>query len=73
MTTSRKPYPSDVSNEEWALVAPYLTLLPGAAGQGEHPLRGIQRLALHRQDRRALALDAEQYAPWAAVYQQAQR
>ncbi|HTL90444.1 MAG TPA: IS5/IS1182 family transposase, partial [Leptolyngbya sp.] len=24
---SRKPYPSDVSDEEWALVAPYLTLM----------------------------------------------
>jgi hypothetical protein len=34
---SRKPYPSDVSDEEWALVAPYLTLLPEDAGQREHP------------------------------------
>jgi hypothetical protein len=25
---ARKPYPSDVSDDEWALVAPYLTLLP---------------------------------------------
>ncbi len=25
---SRRAYPSDVSDEEWALVAPYLTLLP---------------------------------------------
>ena len=23
----RKPYPSDVSDEEWAFVAPYLTLI----------------------------------------------
>ncbi|HLW92631.1 MAG TPA: IS5/IS1182 family transposase, partial [Roseiarcus sp.] len=23
----RKPYPSDVSDEEWSLVAPYLTLM----------------------------------------------
>ena len=28
MTISRKPYPFDVSDEEWALVAPYLALLP---------------------------------------------
>ncbi|MCX7336471.1 MAG: IS5/IS1182 family transposase, partial [Hyphomicrobiales bacterium] len=27
MSAPRKPYPSDVSDEEWALVAPYLTLL----------------------------------------------
>ncbi|MBL0402345.1 IS5/IS1182 family transposase, partial [Microvirga aerilata] len=33
MTSARKPYPSDVSDEEWALVAPYLTLLPEEAGQ----------------------------------------
>jgi transposase len=37
MTLSRKPYPSDVSDEEWALVAPYLTLLPEEAGQREPP------------------------------------
>jgi transposase len=33
---SRCAYPSNVSDEEWALVAPYLTLLPEAAGQREH-------------------------------------
>ena len=41
MTTSRKSYPSDVSDEEWALVAPYLTLLPESAGQREHSLREV--------------------------------
>ena len=24
---TRKPYPTDVSDEEWAFVAPYLTLI----------------------------------------------
>ncbi|HYF66327.1 MAG TPA: IS5/IS1182 family transposase, partial [Herpetosiphonaceae bacterium] len=24
---TRKPYPSDVSDDEWAFVAPYLTLM----------------------------------------------
>ena len=28
---SRKAYPTDVSDEEWALVAPYLTLVSEAA------------------------------------------
>jgi hypothetical protein len=37
--SSRKPYPSDVSDEEWALVAPYLPLLPEEARHREHPLR----------------------------------
>jgi transposase len=30
--TAGKPYPSDVSDEEWSLIAPYLTLLPEQAG-----------------------------------------
>jgi len=29
----RKPYPSDVSDEEWALVVPYLTLRDEGAPQ----------------------------------------
>src|ERR687886_750339 len=37
---NRKPYPSDVRDDEWALVAPYLTLLPEDAGQRRYPLRG---------------------------------
>jgi transposase len=40
-TGSRKPYPSDVSDDEWALVAPYLTLLPEEAGQRRYPLREV--------------------------------
>ncbi|HLH25151.1 MAG TPA: IS5/IS1182 family transposase, partial [Chloroflexota bacterium] len=31
-TVNRKAYPSDVSDDEGALVAPYLTLLPEDAG-----------------------------------------
>ena len=38
---NRKPYPTDVSNEEWAFVAPYLTLLPPDAGQRTHDLREV--------------------------------
>jgi Putative transposase of IS4/5 family (DUF4096) len=38
---SRKPYPSDVSDEEWALVAPYLTLLPEDSRQRRHSLREV--------------------------------
>jgi hypothetical protein len=41
---TRKPYPSDVSDDEWALVAPYLTLLPGSASMPEvHSVRGQGR------------------------------
>ena len=39
MTSARKPHLSDVSNEEWALVAPCLTLLHEEAGQRDRSLR----------------------------------
>jgi transposase len=41
MSISRKPYASDVSDEEWALVAPYLALLPETSGQRVHSLREV--------------------------------
>ena len=72
--SSRKPYPSDVSDEEWALVAPYLTLLPEEAGQREHPLRevfnGLRYLVRYGVAWRAMPNDLP---PWHAVYDQAQR
>ena len=37
--SARRPYHSEVSDDEWALVAPYLTLLTEEAGQREHSLR----------------------------------
>jgi hypothetical protein len=39
--THRKPYPSDVSDEEWSLVVPYLTLMTEAAPQRDHALREL--------------------------------
>jgi transposase len=37
----RKPYPTDVSDDEWAFVAPYLTLMKQDAPQREHNLREV--------------------------------
>ena len=37
----RKLYPSDVTDEEWAFVAPYLTLMDEAAPQRRHDLREV--------------------------------
>ena len=34
-------YPSDVSDEEWAFVAPYLTLCREDARQRTYPLRAV--------------------------------
>lgn len=41
MIPSRNPYPSDVSDDEWAFVAPYLILLPQDAGQRTSSLREV--------------------------------
>ena len=38
---NRKPYPSDLSDEEWAFVAPYLTLMKEEAPQRQHSLREV--------------------------------
>lgn len=37
----RKPYSSDVTDEEWALVVPYLTLMTEEAPQRKHDLRAL--------------------------------
>jgi transposase len=70
----RKPYPSDVSDEEWALVAPYLCLLPESAEQRHHPLRevfnGLRYLVRYGVAWRAMPNDLP---PWHAIYEQAQR
>jgi hypothetical protein len=41
MIYTRKPYPSDVTDEEWALVVPYLTLMREDAQQRQHSLREL--------------------------------
>jgi len=41
MAKRRKPNPSDVSDEEWAFCAPYLTLMKEDAPQREPPLREL--------------------------------
>src|ERR1700709_1022688 len=70
----RKPYPSDVSDEEWSLVVPYLTLMREAAPQREHSLRELFN-ALRYVIRYGIAWRAmpNDFPPWAAVYQQSQR
>jgi transposase len=40
-TPTRKPYVSDVGDDEWAFVAPYLTLMTEDAPQRRHDLREI--------------------------------
>jgi transposase len=70
----RKPYPSDVSDDEWAFVAPYLTLMTEEAPQRTHSLRdvfnGLRWMARAGAPWRLLPNDLP---PWEAVYQQTQR
>jgi transposase len=73
-TPARKRYPSDVSDEEWAFVAPYLTLMTEAAPQRDHPLRevfnGLRWIVRTGSPWRYIPNDLP---PWHTVYQQSQR
>jgi transposase len=74
METDRKAYPTDVSDAEWAFVAPYLSLLSPDVPQRVHDLRdvfdGLRWMARAGAGWRLLPHD---FPPWAAVYQQTQR
>ena len=74
MTQARKPYPSDVSDEEWSLVVPYLVLMREDAEQRRHDLRelfnGLRYVIRYRIAWRAMPNDLP---PWSAVYQQSRR
>ncbi len=74
MNQSRKSYPSDVSDEEWAFCVRYLSLMTETAPQRVYPLReifnalryivkmgGVWRMMPH------------DLPPWPVVYQQTQR
>ncbi len=71
---TRKRYSSDVSDEEWEFIAPYLTLMKEEAPQREHSLRevfnGLRWIV------RAGApwwMMPGDLPPWHTVYQQTQR
>lgn len=72
--SERRAYPSDVGDEEWAFVAPYLTLMTEEAPQREHSLRevfnGLRYMVRGGIPWRMLPNDLP---PWYTVYQQTQR
>ena len=72
---NRKPYPSDVSDEEWAFAAPYLALMREDAPQRVHDdlrevLNGLRWIVRTGSPWRYMPNDLP---PWEAVYQQTQR
>lgn len=70
----RKPYPSDVSDEEWAFLAPYLALIREDAPQREHELREVfNALRWIVRTGAQWRMIPNDLPPWAAVYQQTQR
>jgi transposase len=73
-TPPRQPYPSDVTDEEWAFVAPYLTLMKEDAPQRAYPLRevfnALRWLVRTGSEWRMMPHDLP---PWYTVYQQTRR
>jgi len=73
-TPARKAYPSDVTDDEWAFVSPYLVLMALDAPQRTHDLRevfnALRWLVRAGAPWRMLPNDVP---PWTAVYQQTQR
>lgn len=71
---SRKAYPSDVTDDEWAFVAPYLTLMKEDAPQRTHDLRevfnGLRWIVRAGAQWRMMP---HNLPPWYSVYQQSQR
>jgi transposase len=70
----RKPYPTDVTDDEWGFVAPYLTLMNADAPQRRYDLREVFNAL--RWIVRAGApwrLLPTNFPPWPAVSQQTQR
>ena len=71
---ARKPYPSDVTDDEWAFVAPYLTLMDQTAPQRRHDLREVfNALRWIVRTGAQWRMLPTNFPPWAAVYQQTQR
>ena len=74
MESTRKPYPSDVSDEEWSFVLPYLTLMSPEAPQRRYDLREVFN-ALRWMVRAGAPwrLLPNDFPRWELVYQQTQR
>jgi transposase len=67
-------YPSDVADEEWAFVAPYLGLCREDAAQREYPLRAVfNALRYIVKTGNQWRFMPNDLPPWPVVYQQMRR
>jgi transposase len=74
MANARKSYPSDVTDEEWAFSAPYLTLMKENAPQREYTLRELfNGLRWFVRAGCPWRMRPNDLPPWPAVQQQTQR
>jgi len=74
MAKERASYPSDVSDEEWAFCAPYLTLMKEDAPQRDHALREIYNgLRWFVRAGCPWRMMPHDLPPWHAVQQQTRR
>lgn len=70
----KRKYPSDTTDEEWAFVAPYLTLMKEDAPQREHNLREVfDALRWMCRSGSPWRYLPHHFPPWQIVYQQTQR
>lgn len=73
-SASRKPYPSDATDEDWAFVAPYLTLMRPDAPQRRHDPREVFNAVLWMVRAGApWRYLPTHFPPWELVYQQTRR
>jgi transposase len=69
-----KPYPSDVSDEEWSFVAPYLILNRVDGENRKHDLRAVfNALRWLVRSGASWRMMPHEFSPWPAVYQQMRR
>lgn len=74
MNTTRKSYPSDVSDAEWEFLIPYLTLMREDAPQRDYPLRELfNAMRYVVKTGCQWRFVPHDLPPWSAVYQQARR
>jgi transposase len=69
-----QPYPSDVSDEEWSFVAPYLTLCKEDSEQRNYALRDVfNALRWLVRSGASWRMMPHEFPPWPTVYQQMRR
>src|SRR4051795_6341962 len=72
--SNRKPYPSDVTDEEWEFCMPYLTLMKEDAPQREYPLRELfNALRWFVRAGCPWRMIPNDLAPWHTIHQQTMR